>query len=96
MPHRLLPLFLALGALAWPAWTSAAPPWRAGAGTEIAASNGISLEQAVSMVRQRTGGKVLRADARERGGRDVYRIRVLLPDGRVRTFHVDARTGRID
>jgi hypothetical protein len=59
------------------------------------AGNGISLDQAMRMVRERTGGQVLRAETKRDKGRTVHRIRVLTEDGRVRTWHVDAETGRI-
>jgi len=59
------------------------------------ASEGISLAEAASMVRDRTGGQVLRAETKRDKGRTVHRIRVLTEDGRVRTWHVDAETGRI-
>ena len=45
------------------------------------------------MVRERTGGKVVRADRREKDGQVMYRIRVLTADGRVREYRVDAATG---
>lgn len=59
------------------------------------ASNGISLAEAARMVSERTGGQVLRAETKRDKGRTVHRIRVLTDDGRVRTWHVDAETGRI-
>ncbi len=59
------------------------------------ASNGISLAEATRMVRERSGGQVLRAETKRDKGRTVHRIRVLTEDGRVRTWHVDAETGRI-
>lgn len=59
------------------------------------ASNGISLAEAARMVSERTGGQVLRAETKRDKGRTVHRIRVLTEDGRVRTWHVDAETGRI-
>jgi uncharacterized membrane protein YkoI len=59
------------------------------------ASEQISLAQATHMVRERTGGQVLRAETRRDKGRTVHRIRVLTEDGRVRTWHVDAESGRI-
>lgn len=55
----------------------------------------ISLEEAVRRVRERTGGRVLRAETRRDNARVVHRVRVLSPDGRVRTWTVDAETGRI-
>lgn len=59
------------------------------------ASNGMSLAQATQMVRERTGGQVLRAETRREQGRTVHRIRVLTDDGRVQTWRVDAETGRV-
>ena len=47
------------------------------------------------MVRQQTGGKVLRVDRQVEGETTVYRIRVLKPDGRLREYRVDATTGRV-
>jgi uncharacterized membrane protein YkoI len=56
----------------------------------------ISKDEAVAMVRARTGGKVLRAERVGDQGRAAYRIRVLTPDGRVREHRVDATTGAMD
>jgi uncharacterized membrane protein YkoI len=53
----------------------------------------ISKDEAVAMVRERSGGKVVRADRREKGGHLMYQIRVVTPDGRVREYRVDATTG---
>ena len=36
---------------------------------------------------EREGGQVLRAERMQRGGEDVYRIKVLTPEGRVRVLH---------
>jgi hypothetical protein len=59
------------------------------------AGNGIGLAEATRMVRDATGGQVLRAETKRDKGRTVHRIRVLTEDGRVRTWHVDAETGRM-
>lgn len=59
------------------------------------ASEKVSLAQATRMVQERTGGQVLRAETKRDKGRAVHRIRVLTEDGRVRTVHVDADTGRM-
>lgn len=55
----------------------------------------IGLEEAIQRVRQQSGGKVLRAETKRGKGRTVHRVRVLSDDGRVRTYEVDAATGRI-
>jgi hypothetical protein len=55
---------------------------------------GDNPDKAASAVRNATGGKVLGV----RGGnqeRDDYDVRVLLPDGRVRTLRFDPRTGNV-
>lgn len=73
------------------AGTSLIEPYAAAAAYDEA----IGLEEAVRRVRERTGGRVLRAETRRENGRVVHRIRVLSPDGRVRTWSVDAETGRM-
>jgi uncharacterized membrane protein YkoI len=59
------------------------------------ASEAVSLAEATRMVRERTGGQVLRAETKRDKGRIVHRIRILTEDGRVRTWHVDAESGQI-
>lgn len=89
MVALLCAIFLAGGAMA-PLTPVAAEPLRV-----AQANNGISLAQATRMVREQSGGQVLRAETKRDKGRTVHRIRVLTEDGRVRTFTVDAETGRI-
>ena len=55
----------------------------------------ISLSEAIRLVEQRSGGQVLRAETRREKDRTVHRIRVITEDGRVRTWEVDAASGRI-
>ena len=54
-----------------------------------------SLDQAVNMVRREYGGKVIRAESRDSGGRRLHYVKVHTDDGRVRTFKVDATSGKI-
>lgn len=63
---------------------------------ETSRRDGISLDEAVARVRRDTGGRVLSAEARERRGDTTYRIKVLLPNGAVRVYNVDAHSGRSD
>lgn len=66
------------------------------ASLQLAQANGnISLERAIQMVRERSNGQVLRAETRRDKGKAVHKIRVLTEGGKVRTWHVDAETGRI-
>ena len=54
-------------------------------------SNGMSLSQAIESVRRRTGGKVVSAETRVQGGREVHHIKVLTKDGKVKTHKVNGR-----
>ena len=56
-----------------------------------AAQDGMSLSQAIESVRRRTGGKVLSAETKVQGGREVHHIKVLTKDGKVRTHKVNGR-----
>ncbi|MBU6247819.1 MAG: hypothetical protein KGN77_08670 [Xanthomonadaceae bacterium] len=55
---------------------------------------GMTLDQAVQQVQHDTGGKVLSADRREFGRRTEYRIKVLTPNGYVRTVVVPSESDR--
>lgn len=80
---------------------SAAKPKSSDAGRGVAGETPaasrpvISKDAAVAMVREHTGGKVVRADRRTDDGRVVYRVRVVTADGRVREYRVDATTGEM-
>jgi uncharacterized membrane protein YkoI len=49
----------------------------------------------VSQVQRRQPGRLLDADLNERGGRLVYRLRWMTPNGNVLNMIVDARSGRV-
>lgn len=59
----------------------------------LAAAGEISLDEAVRRVQGATGGRVVSASASKQGGRAGYRVRVVVEDGRVMTFFVDAESG---
>jgi hypothetical protein len=61
--------------------------------TAVAAD--LSLDEATAKVRAESGGQVVRADRKEQAGKVVYEIRILKPDGMVRTYLVDASTGTV-
>jgi len=64
----------------------------------LAASHGqtpVSLDEAIALVREKSGGKVLRAESTQQGNKIVYEIRVLTEDGHVRTYRVDRQTGKV-
>ena len=53
----------------------------------------MSIEEAADQVRGAYGGQVIAASPARAGGREGYRIRVILDDGRVITVFVDAESG---
>jgi uncharacterized membrane protein YkoI len=57
----------------------------------VAQRDGMSLSQAIESVRKRTGGKVLSAETKMQGNREVHYIKVLTNDGKVRTHKVNGR-----
>ena len=67
--------------------------WFLPLGTGLA--QGVSSGEAAAIVREETGGRVLGVKSEKRDGTRVYRVKVLLPKGRVRYYAVDRRTGRI-
>ena len=52
---------------------------------------GQSLSEAAESVKQRTGGRILSTKKSQSGGKRVYKIKVLLPSGKVQTFTVNAQ-----
>ncbi len=56
---------------------------------QVAQSGCTSLSQAIESVRSRTGGKVVSAETRVQGGREVHHIKVLTKDGKVKTHKVN-------
>jgi uncharacterized membrane protein YkoI len=64
---------------------------------QLAARQGqLSLSDAADLVQRRTGGRVLSAQAVREQGRELYRIKVLTPQGEVRVVLVDPATGRME
>lgn len=57
--------------------------------------DGVSLDEAVSIVRKRYGGRVINARTRNDNGRKVHVIKILSDEGRVREVRVDADSGNL-
>ena len=55
-----------------------------------------NLPASVRRVERQTGGEVLRAEPMQRDGREVYRVKVLTSDGRVRVIQDDPQQRRSD
>jgi hypothetical protein len=60
----------------------------------LLARGDISLDQAVRQARERTGGRVISAETREKNGQLFHNIRILTNDGKVRRLKYDAGGGR--
>lgn len=53
--------------------------------------DGMSLAEAIESVRRRTNGRIVSAETKVSGGREVHHIKVLTKDGKVRTHKVPGR-----
>lgn len=54
-------------------------------------NGGKSLSEAVEQVRRQTKGRVLSAETKVRGNREVHHVKVLTKDGKVKTHKVQGR-----
>lgn len=57
----------------------------------VAQQGGMTLAQAIESVRRRTNGRVVSAETRVQGGREVHYIKVLTKDGKVKTHKVNGQ-----
>lgn len=90
---RMLPttLMLVLALAAAPAvLADSQPPPRDGRFL-VAQQDGMSLNEAVEMVRRRCNCRIVSAETRRNGNREVHIIKVLTEDGKVRTERVPGR-----
>lgn len=90
---------LALTGMSAPEAHARSDPWRQHHAPEgslyLAKRQGdIGPDAAAARVRKATGGRVLGV-RRGKGGTPIYRVKVLLPGGRVRTISVHGQTGKI-
>lgn len=60
----------------------------------LSARGDVSLDQAVEQARERTGGRVISAETRDKNGQRVHNIRILTSDGKVRRLQIDAGSDR--
>ena len=65
-------------------------------GTGVFAAEAGQLPESVSRIERETGGRVLSAEPRQRGGREMNRIKVYTPEGRVRVMWDDPQRERRD
>ena len=52
-----------------------------------------STDEAIALVKQKVDGRILKVLTTQQDDRTVYEIRVLTPDGTVRTIRVDEQNG---
>ena len=60
----------------------------------IAQNDGPTLSEAVEMVRRQYKGRIVSAETRISGNREVHHIKVLTDDGKVKTVRIQGRTKR--
>jgi uncharacterized membrane protein YkoI len=87
-----LALILGLGAAPWPGATAATGR---GAARVVAQAEAVPLGHVLRAIAERFPGRALDAQRTERGGRQVYRIKWLGNDGKVREVLADAQSGEI-
>lgn len=92
--RQILTILLILGGtcLASQATANAAEP--ATGGLTVAQSDGMSLNEAVEQVRRQYNGRIVSAETRRSGNREVHHIKVLTEDGKVKTVKIPGRTLR--
>jgi len=67
--------------------------WQVEQDMQVAQSGGKTLSQAVEQVkRQNSGGRIISAETKRSGNREVHHIKVLTKEGKVRTVRVQGRT----
>ena len=52
-------------------------------------------DRAANAAREATGGRVLGVQGGNQDGQNGYRVRILQPDGRVRSLHFDPNSGAV-
>ena len=90
-PMRLLTLIALFAALALTPVGASADDHDDGSFVVAQADSGKSLNEAVEQVRRQTGGRILSAETRVEGNREVHHIKVLTKDGKVQTHKVQGR-----
>lgn len=73
----------------------APPPPRGQPGRPPPARPFADPDRAANAAREATGGRVLGVQGAEQDGQPGYRVRILQPDGRVRSLHFDPASGKM-
>ena len=93
MKYTFLPtaFFLALGLLGLIPSASHASSAITFSKIQLAQAQDKNLNSSVQSIKQRTGGRILSTKTVNKKGQLFYKIKVLLPSGRVQTFTVKAQ-----
>ena len=93
MKNTLLPttLFIILGLLSSIPSLSHASSAMSYPVIQLAQADDKKLNAAVQSIKQETGGRILSTKTINKNDQRVYKIKVLLPSGRVKTFTVKAQ-----
>ena len=91
---KLFPPAMALVLFMGAAAAEGAAPRGAAAGGHLvlAQADGPSLQEAVERVRRQYNGRIVSAETRVRGSREVHVIKVLTDDGKVKTVQIPGRS----
>ncbi len=54
----------------------------------------LTKESAAKLIQQKTDGQVLSVDTEDKGGKTLYRIKVLHESGKIKIYNLDAATGK--
>lgn len=54
----------------------------------------VDRDDAASIAQRTSGGRVLSVERAEHDGRQVWRVKVVTPQGEVRVIYIDAASGR--
>ena len=75
-----------------PSWAVADRPHRVEPRLLVAQNDGPSLSDAVEQVRRQYNGRIVSAETRVSGNREVHYIKVLTEDGKVKTVRITGRS----
>ena len=64
-------------------------------GSSLPALADIGRDEAATVAQRIAKGRVLAVERTDAGGKAVWRVKILTPQGEVRTFIVDAASGRV-
>jgi len=87
----LLTSLILLPALSWAEQPSEPFGWSGREVMQLAQAKTISRKQAIEQAQKRQAGRVLSAELETKGGKAVYQVKILTPEGRVKTISINAQ-----